>query len=733
MTIRFCVGAIAVAALGLGVSTANASETWRVTGGSTTFELATGLLKDIGFEVGLSRTTAKPRFDMPSGYGFSLGKDSTLMFAIDSHRFVQFQSGRLTHNGSLSFKNGKKTAPLSGFTIQPKGQLAQMGLNVQTGKGQPVSLDINYAKVFWDAEKKQLMIGYADLVITPEWARSMGRPDLAGQLIGQATVLADAAWSGGDRPQPFKGWGDPGGEPDVPVDVSIVELYGITSYGHSGTYPNGMNGFSMATTSCNPGDVNIPWYAPMDERHPVIAMHMYRVKNGRFEQIGQSWLKHGFFALNNNQCGSCNNPGTGSLLGRNCSDTYSAGNNASQFYLGGRDEVNPFTGQWTCSGSWFSNYVADCSRRNNGSGLAAIDHRLQVLDADLGNPNSTYYYEAYYITKEDTNKYNNIASRTISSMNWTGSQWTFSTSSEPIRSGPAITRWGDMNAIATPRDEGDAILAVDTTDLGNGRTRFEYALYVHDIDRQIREFSIPVGDSIVVTNIGFRDIDQDGGNNWAINRSSGKITWSTGTVGQTGANPLKYGTVFNFWFEATSPALDSAGGIGLFKSGSLPGLSVATKGPIPTSPPMSMTIRSGNLTGGSLADVLTSNNQYATFLVNTASETIYEPIAVDFESVAPVANPSQLHFVIEAGVDFSVINRRIYLFDFVAAQWVLMDDRVATLGDSSAKVSVTSNASRFVQAGTLKVLARTGWELTSADSTQPWHARIDYVAWQIHP
>ena len=48
-------------------------------------------------------------------------------------------------------------------------------------------------------------------------------------------------------------------------------------------------------------------------------------KAGRFEQIGQSWLKHGFRAFQDPLCsGSCI-PTTDEYLGVNCSDPYGAG------------------------------------------------------------------------------------------------------------------------------------------------------------------------------------------------------------------------------------------------------------------------------------------------------------------------------------------------------------------------------------------------------------------------
>ena len=85
-----------------------------------------------------------------------------------------------------------------------------------------------------------------------------------------------------------------------------------------------------ATQSCNSGTEPLDWFeAGGDTRHPVIAQNMFRLKDGRFEQIGQSWLKHGFCAVNETEsmCGPCNATPC-DTLGVGCADTYTALANA---------------------------------------------------------------------------------------------------------------------------------------------------------------------------------------------------------------------------------------------------------------------------------------------------------------------------------------------------------------------------------------------------------------------
>ena len=65
---------------------------------------------------------------------------------------------------------------------------------------------------------------------------------------------------------------------------------------------------------------------------PLIPQNIYRMSGGannneRFEQIGQSWMKHAFAAASSNTCGfGCNGVG-GDHLGSGCSDPYSSGLN----------------------------------------------------------------------------------------------------------------------------------------------------------------------------------------------------------------------------------------------------------------------------------------------------------------------------------------------------------------------------------------------------------------------
>ena len=125
---------------------------------------------------------------------------------------------------------------------------------------------------------------------------------------------------------------------------------------------------------------------------PVIAQNMYRLKNDRFEQVGQSWLKHGFTALTQDICDcGCNGEG-GSVLGVGCSDPYCCGLNGSQGGLGPRFEVNPSKGEYL--------YPFTAKDQTGDS----IYKRLQVKISDLDpalDGGGQYFVEGHYVTPDD--------------------------------------------------------------------------------------------------------------------------------------------------------------------------------------------------------------------------------------------------------------------------------------------------------------------------------------------
>ncbi|MHC4611075.1 MAG: thrombospondin type 3 repeat-containing protein, partial [Planctomycetota bacterium] len=372
--------------------------------------------------------------------------------------------------------------------------------------------------------------------------------------------------------------------------MTFCQLYGL--FQPAGGRLGDIVGLAVATTSWNVGGADCLWFPMPIEDHPFIIMNLYRLKADRFEQIGQSWVKHGFYALGSTQCGGpCTyEPGhsAGNWLGVGCTDTYSAPLNAGQNGLGPRHEVDPWTGEWDFSGS----HNSQGTHSHNG-----IEHRIQVHDADLDptqNLGATYYAEGFYAMPDDIDAMNSASWKPVTVSGVPGGTWTFGMTGHWAMPeiGFAIDAWGGAQqtvlAQEVPPEEfvspdGRCVLAAKATDLGGDTWRYEYALLNIDMDRKVGSFSVPVTPGTTVANIGFHAVEHHdegvaGYSNdpWTATAAYEAITWSTLD------NPVRWGTLYNFRFDANvGPDPDDVTvTLGMFDPGPPPEVTGTTVGPL---------------------------------------------------------------------------------------------------------------------------------------------------------
>jgi hypothetical protein len=447
----------------------------------------------------------------------------------------------------------------------------------------------------------------------------------AALVANQTYIIAIGAYYGGETgvgtlniTEPAGGGGS--GSPDVIVGA----LPDYAKYGSAVVNGQTIMAYAFGTTSCNIGTGQLSWYGAPDNRHPFIPTNMYRFKSGRLEQIGMSWGKHGFCALQGTLCGACIPAGSGCppILGIGCSDPYSAGLNGDQGGLGTRKEVNAATGVFP--GSY-----------NAGMPAAAptIGRRLQVNATDLNpalNSGALYLIEGQYIHPEDAaagNDDNNASWRQFTVGSLTSGAYNLALTGATRQQEAAIEAWGQFVGgveyadIAVPGD-GLFIAANRVTDNGNGTWRYEYAIQNLNSDRAARALSIPLPAGAVVTNAGFRDVNYHSGDpydatDWSISTTGGAITWSGGVFATNpNGNALRFATMYNFWFDANRPPIAASATLGLFKPGS-PGdpaaMAVTLRGPA-AGPPgdfngdnkvnaADLTILLGNWGGSGVGDI----------------------------------------------------------------------------------------------------------------------------------
>lgn len=722
-------------------SVASAEEIWQVMGGgSTTITLLRALSRDVGAPITAVHETAKPQNDMEAPSGFAVATTSDYKFRVRQTYHREIIGGSIRQLGGFTISVNGKDYKIEGFDVSAKGIIGSDGYYVKSAAfGDMPLFELSHCQIGFDSRTGALMIGYADMTMTSEFAKFVGKPSLTGQLFGSITIQATATKiSGTDRPAGPGG----GGGTDISTDVRLEDLSGFSYQGHTGTYPTGRAGFAMSTTSCNVSATQgIDWFsansgsAPMDTRHPYILQNLYRLSNGRFEQIGMAWAKHGFFATNATSCagGSCAGGG-GSTLKPKCTDTYGVGNNNDRNWLGPREEINPTLGTWNNMNSFFANYSGNVWNSSHGSGWDAIQHRLEVNDADMTNASGTdqFFYEGYYVCKDDVDLYNNIGSRRCT-LSWTGSSWNVSTADAEIFGAAVQTRWpGSTNAIANPRTDGDNIVAVKVTDNGNGTWHYEYAVYNHSCDRAINEFAVPIQIGASVTNFGFHDLDTNAANDWLVSLTNGEVrfvgpSYSTDPNG----NALRYGRLFNFRFDSNAPPVTSLATIGLFKPGTQLFTIAATTGPqYGYFAPWGYTIITGTPGAGNLASLVNSDNDY----LQVIGDPLHPSEQVEFNARSNSMTATEVRFKVETSSSRLDMAQQIALFDYAGNAWTNLSTTAVTATDNTTEVVVSTNPVRFIDQTSLGMKARvTHIPASDVAASDGWLMSVDLANWKVTP
>ena len=478
----------------------------------------------------------------------------------------------------------------------------------------------------YDAATQSLAITNGKLLLSREFATALGRPSDADSTAGtvsigaamqpiQITQLANGHPTSAVMPpmQHVVGPDTPALVPGPDVIVGDIEDVNQLDQQVVGTQV----GLAIGTDSCNNGDQPIDWFALPSNDHPVVPQNLYRMSGGannndRFEQIGQSWMKHTFEALEEFVCGNCNtnNCDQGTHLCPGCSDPYVSFLNGDQNQIGSRAWINPFTGNFPSNPD---------PNDHTGHVHDAVSHRILVETSDLipaQNPGATYFGEAAYITPHEynwcqshpgqCNMFNNFSYRQFSASGGP-TAFNFSPVGNTVRMQPAIQAWAGMGATVNqiepdPGTDGIWFMGYKVANPSAGVWHYEYALFNMNLDRAIQSFSVPLGTGVNITNIGFHAPPQHPGwandgtfNNqgysstaWAVTQGSDSITWSSETLAQNqNANAIRWGTLYNFRFDADQPPQSANATVGFFKTGSPIAVAIQAPGPGATPTPTS--------------------------------------------------------------------------------------------------------------------------------------------------
>jgi len=496
-------------------------------------------------------------------------------------------SGTLQTNGTTqAIVNGAETR-LGNYAVDVQGFDGTV-TDALDFHGTIFKLNPESTQVTFDADNQVIAVT-ADLVLAGSYFDRTGAAittGAVGRLIAQIDMVLV------DVDQPEENVDDVLALGGSGPDVIVGELQEVTEFSIS----SGIKPYSTGTTSCNFGNANLNWFQGPNPNHPVIAQAFYRLMEipndfdpgtpiSRIEQIGQSWLKHGFCAL---QLGACLNElpacspvcgGCCSQLGPGCSDPYTANRNATLTFLGPKFEIDPSAG-------------TNLGNHATASGPASIRGRCQVKTEDLNPANLVagatvrYFMEGQYVAFDDAqagNKNNNASYREVNiggppNYNLIGFGWLGNTQ----RRQPGVKAWADNSTnvvckelgLTNPTGTGLFNICVRAVQVGADTWDYEYAVHNLNSDRGAATFSVPIQSGTNVTDIGFHDVDYHSGEiqlgtDWVGTAGASQVEWAVPAVGSVSQrNLIRFGTTYNFRFRANAAPTGGLVTIGLIESGS---------------------------------------------------------------------------------------------------------------------------------------------------------------------
>lgn len=362
-------------------------------------------------------------------------------------------------------------------------------------------------------------------------------------------------------------------------DVTVSDLTGTANYGSSG----GVQAYAIGTESCNVGTTPVWWCDSNtgycnNTQHPVISQNIYRLKDGRLEQLGMGWLKHGFLSLNTYRAYCLGNGGTqtclapphgGDQLGVGCTDIYGPSLNGNR-PLGMRAEVDVTRGSFPFP--YTTQAFSDVT-----------EERIRVQQTDLDpalNAGALYWGETSYTTADDALASNGLNNASIRPFTVSPGSFDLSFSGATIRETTAIEEWRvvdpsvelthvDFNHLGSPTERFE--VARKVTEPNAGTWHYEYAIFNMNSTSAAQRLAITFDGSAAISNVGFKDVDHHSGEcepqpdmtcplissvDWTsgFDGASDTVSWETDLYSiDPQANAIRWGTMYNFWFDADAP------------------------------------------------------------------------------------------------------------------------------------------------------------------------------------
>ena len=407
-----------------------------------------------------------------------------------------------------------------------------------------------------------------DLSVTPALAAKWKAPHLDGLVLGTLTLRGTVEMPRGSAAESDQQHSTIGTE-DVGVANACNDFSGdvdVAMIGLGSVQQTFRIGNRIAITPSarlkNVGTANVPWHAKFTgnfppyniDQHPYLVWAVYRESNGVFEMLGYSDVKHAFLTINSNcSPGACTQS---SILGLGCEDVYGVGTNTN--HLGPRSEVHPHAGTWDhCdfpapnTPCHFDQVAPFCSQDNPGIGEDGLQHRAVASDAELsvsGGP--VLHRDLVRRARRHQHLQRHGMATALAVPIGEHLELQLRESHAAGFCGRCLGRSRHASAgcrqLHALRPVGRPTFSSRsrTTDLGDGRFRYVYALHNHDYDPLTSSLSFPLPAGATLEQPTFRDGDDDPSNDWVATTTGGSLTW---TAPNTSGHQM-WGTMNTFEF-----------------------------------------------------------------------------------------------------------------------------------------------------------------------------------------
>lgn len=504
----------------------------------------------------------------------SLELSGTLAYERSGGKLGALVASRWQAARSLAFTHGGRTRVLRGWRAIPVANATALDIVDASGA---VWLHLDHAHFDIDNGTWRFALEDMDFRIGPALAAWTGGKVEPGLAIGAARLEAPVRLqgAGGDIAKSCQSLHWPG-ETGYVGDVELTDI--DTLQAECNGPCDGLGSNAQALVKLTPsvdlknfGTADMPWIRkfiispysypyPGNDQHPFLIWNVYREDaDGALTQIARSGAKHAFSTQNTGS--GCNCP-VHNVLAPLCEDNYGVFTNDNVLHLGPRAEVLARTGQWGRCGSIFD---PDCDGVENPTATGPFGLRAAVPEAALAptlHPGASYFLEAWYVVRDDADIYNSMGYGRFNPQ-WSGTAWQISLSAAHA-AGPLIDRWVDPVLPGPGRanvervtSEGRFKLAVRTQDLGNGRTRYDYALMNFELSRPatkgqepnlrvvsnrgIAAFVVPLRAGVTVEGLAFADGDEAAGDWTAVVSPGVEVRWTA-----PGGNTLDWGSMYRF-------------------------------------------------------------------------------------------------------------------------------------------------------------------------------------------